>query len=174
MRSPQARTVVSTWAGVVPRSKSYTLTNTTSKPRPGRTSRRASASLRSAMRFSTRRAKSCFGLRCKTATWWPAFRNSSTSSFPMKRVPPITKTFIEAPKALRRGGGGSDFIPRRAQPLSGYSQTIQPLIVIFQAQMRDQVLTTHPTQGILQLHKLDEDVVLGVNIGSMHGPLEIE
>src|SRR5450759_32499 len=169
MRSPQARTVASTCAAVVPRSKSYTLSNTTSKRRPDRTSRRASASLRSAMRFSTRRAKSCFGLRCKTATSWPCFSNSSTSNFPMKRVPPITNTFIGAPRHLDAAARG--WITFRAARVF---QTIQRLIVIFQAQMRDQILTTHPTQGILQLHQLDKDVVLGVNLGGMHGPLEIE
>src|ERR1035441_7333675 len=40
--------------------------------------------------------------------------------------------------------------------------------------MRNQVLATHPTQGIFQLHQLDEDVVFGVNLRGMHGPLEVE
>src|SRR5271169_1905568 len=169
MRSPQARIVASTCAAVVPRSKSYTLSKTTSKRRPDKASRRASASLRSAIRFSTRRPKSCFGLRCNTATSWPSFSNSSTSNLPMKRVPPITNTFIGAPKTLRRDGGKVGLVPDHR-----VFQTIQRLVVIFQAQMRDQVLTAHPTQGILHLHQLNEDVVLGVNLGGVHRPLEVK
>src|SRR6266850_3746384 len=145
MRSPTARTVASTCAAVVPRSQSYTLSNTTSKRRPERASRSESASLRSAMIFSTRRPSSCFGLRCRTATSWPPFCNSSTSNLPMKRVPPITNTFIRAPDRL---------------------------IVVFQAQVRDQILAPHPAQGVLELHKLDEDIVLRVNLGRVHRPLE--
>ena len=36
----------------------------------------ASGSLRSAIRFCTRRPRSCLGLRCRTVTSWPAFSSS--------------------------------------------------------------------------------------------------
>ena len=35
-------------------------------------------------------------------------------------------------------------------------------IVVFQAQVGDQVFTAHPAQRVLEFHQLDEDIVLGV------------
>ena len=35
-------------------------------------------------------------------------------------------------------------------------------IVVFQAQVCDQVFTAHPAQRVLEFHQLDEDIVLGV------------
>src|SRR5205823_6150361 len=65
----------------------------------------------------------------------------------------------------------------RRLPWSGLArleQTILRLIVIFQSQMRNQLLTPHPAQSIFQLHELDKNVVLGVNLGSVHRSLEIK
>src|SRR5436305_14569181 len=101
--------------------------------------------------FSALRPKSCFGLRCRMVTSCPSFSNSSTSSLPMKRVPPITNTLIGFSARLSA-------IPRRA--LSGgtrFLQKIQRLIVIFQAQVRDEIFTLHPAQRIFELHQLDEN-----------------
>src|SRR4029077_510729 len=47
-------------------------------------------------------------------------------------------------------------------------------VVILQTQVCDQVLTAHPPERILQLHQLDEDVVLRVEPRRGHGSLEIE
>src|SRR6266481_6312573 len=124
----------------------------------------AAASLRSAMMFSTRRPKSCFGLRCNMVTSWPPFTSSSTSSRPMKRVPPITSTFIFS----ARYRTGHPACPDRP---GGLSYKIQALVVIFQAQMRNQIFTPHPAEGVFQLHELDEDVMLRIDLGCMHGAL---
>ena len=40
--------------------------------------------------------------------------------------------------------------------------------------MRNEIFAAHPAQRVLELHQLDEDVVLGVYLGRMHRPLEIE
>ncbi len=40
--------------------------------------------------------------------------------------------------------------------------------------MRDQVLALHPPQRVLELHQLDEDVVLGIEPGRGHRRLEVE
>src|SRR5215471_12409020 len=168
MRSPHTLTVASTCAAVVPRSQSYTLSKTTSKRRPISASRIEAASLRSATRFSTRRPKSCFGLRCSTVTSWPSFSSSSTSNFPMKRVPPITNTLIGFSALLVHN------TTARAVPDTHVIQKIQRLIVIFQTQMGDQILAPHPAQRILQFHELDKDVVLGINLRGVHGRLEVK
>src|SRR6266436_1882118 len=40
--------------------------------------------------------------------------------------------------------------------------------------MRYQILAAHPAQSVLELHELDENVVLGINLGRMHRRLEVE
>src|SRR3954454_17880058 len=164
-RSPTALTDASTCSAVVPRSQSYTLSYTTSNLRVESASRICAGSFRSAMMFSTRRPKSCFGLRCRIETSWPPFTSSSTSWRPMNRVPPITSTFI---CSQRKRCGSPPIGARRV------FQKIQRLVVIFQTQVCDQVLAPHPAQRVLQFHQLDEDVVLGVNLGRVQRPLEVE
>src|ERR1039458_3587498 len=68
--------------------------------------------------------------------------NASTSNLPMKRVPPITTTFIGAPGHQNATAGSWSFLPSQR-----VFHTIQLLVVIFQAQMRDRVLTAHPNAG---------------------------
>ena len=41
-------------------------------------------------------------------------------------------------------------------------------IVVFQAQVCDQVFTAHPAQRVLEFHQLDEDIVLGVQALGCH------
>src|SRR6266852_1548652 len=40
--------------------------------------------------------------------------------------------------------------------------------------MGDQILATHPAQRVLELHELNENVVLGIDLGRMHRRLEVE
>src|ERR1039458_1893867 len=47
-------------------------------------------------------------------------------------------------------------------------------VVVFLAQVGDQVLAHHPAKSILELHGLDEQVVLGVKLRGAHGRLEVE
>src|SRR6202161_1325452 len=91
------------------------------------------------------------GLRCITVTSWPACRSSFTSAWPMNRVPPITRTFR----------------------LAG-SWRLDPLVVVLEPKMCNQILSAHPTQRVLQLHQLNENVVLGIQPGSRHGSFEVE
>src|SRR5271165_6377965 len=48
------------------------------------------------------------------------------------------------------------------------------LIVVLHSQMRNQLFSAHPAQRVLQFHQLDEDVMLGVKVGSGHRGLVIE
>src|SRR5262245_41292838 len=48
------------------------------------------------------------------------------------------------------------------------------LIVVLQAEVRDQLLAPQVPQRVLQLHELDEQVVLGIEAGRGHGALEVE
>ena len=48
------------------------------------------------------------------------------------------------------------------------------LVVVLQSQVSDQLFTSQVAESVLELHKLNEDVVLGVNAGRAHGALEVE
>ena len=48
------------------------------------------------------------------------------------------------------------------------------LVVVLQAQVRDQFLAAQMPQRVLQLHQLDEEIVLGIQAGGGHGRLEVE
>jgi hypothetical protein len=52
--------------------------------------------------------------------------------------------------------------------------TCSELIVILQPQVRNRVFSSHPSQGVLELHELDENVMLRVDFGSVHGRFEVE
>src|SRR5271169_4218623 len=69
----------------------------------------------------------------------------------MNRVPPITSTFR----------------------LAG-SWRLDPLVVVLEPKMCNQILSAHPTQRVLQLHQLNENVVLGIQPRSRHGSFEVE
>src|SRR5712691_3768512 len=94
---------------------------------------------------------SCRGLRCRMVTSCPAFTSSFTKVRPMNSVPPITRIFL----------------------LAG-SWRLAPSVVILQPKVRNQVLSLHPTQGVFQLHQLDENVMLGIKSGRGHGSLEVK
>src|SRR6185437_9704824 len=47
-------------------------------------------------------------------------------------------------------------------------------VIVLGAQVRDGFLAHHPAQGVLQLHELDEEVVLRVEVGRRHRALEVE
>ena len=42
------------------------------------------------------------------------------------------------------------------------------LVIIFEAQVRNQILTAQMAQGVLQLHQLDENVVFRIKTRSSH------
>src|SRR5579864_355299 len=50
----------------------------------------------------------------------------------------------------------------------------QALVVIFLAQVSDQVLAHHPAKRVLELHGLDKQVMLGIEFRRAHGRFEIE
>src|SRR5687768_10255958 len=47
-------------------------------------------------------------------------------------------------------------------------------VVILQAEVRDEVFAAEVAERVLELHQLDEDVVLGVEAGRGHRRLEVE
>src|SRR3954463_12083324 len=72
------------------------------------------------------------------------------------------------------------FVPRCAtkkKPLavSGFFDKFQAIsVVVFQSQMRDELLTAQVTQRVLQLHRLNEEVVFGVEAWLGHRRLQVE
>src|SRR4029077_11532685 len=73
--------------------------------------------------------------------------------------------------------GVSDFFTTFLQDLScrvNPSRSAQCLIVIFGAEVGDEVFAHHPAESVFELHELDEEVVLGIKLGSAHGRLEVE
>src|SRR4051812_48179448 len=80
----------------------------------------------------------------------PALSRAGTRFRPMKRVPPMTRTRMSAGNVTRAS------------------------VVVLEAEMCDQIFSAHPAQCVLQLHKLNEDIMLGVQAFSSHGCLEIE
>src|SRR5918997_5632170 len=49
-----------------------------------------------------------------------------------------------------------------------------PLIVVVEAEVGYEILAPYGSQGVLQLHKLDKEVVFGVELGQDHRALEVE
>src|SRR5918992_1773871 len=48
------------------------------------------------------------------------------------------------------------------------------LVVILPPEVSNHLLTHHVTQRVLQLHQLDEQVVLGIQVPGVHRRLEVE
>src|SRR5580700_260893 len=48
------------------------------------------------------------------------------------------------------------------------------LVVVLQPQMRDQFFALQMAQGVLQLHQLNEQIVLGIQARRSHWRLEVE
>src|SRR5215217_6920687 len=65
--------------------------------------------------------------------------------------------------------GRADSTPMKSPP-----RTAGWLIVVLPPEMRNQLLTLHVAQSVLELHELNEQVVFGIHLGSMHRALEIE
>src|SRR5690348_3250089 len=55
-----------------------------------------------------------------------------------------------------------------------FQRETRPSIIVFKSQMRYKFLASQVAQSILELDELDEQVVLGVEIGSAHRTLEVE
>src|SRR5215472_6553276 len=104
--------------------------------------------------LATRRPRSWRTRRCNTVTECSSLRRAATRARPIYPVPPMTRQFMLL--SLR----------------GSISETA--LIVIFQTEMSDQIFTAHPPERVLQLHQLNEDVVLRVESGRGHGRLEVE
>src|ERR1700758_637318 len=56
----------------------------------------------------------------------------------------------------------------------GVRPTQAYLVVVLQPQMRDQFLALEMAQGVLQLHQLDEQVVLGIEAWHRHRRLKVK
>ena len=52
--------------------------------------------------------------------------------------------------------------------------SLRTSVVVLQSQVRDQFFPLQVAQGVLQLHELDEQVVLGIEAGRGHWRLEVE
>src|SRR5258708_39946746 len=48
------------------------------------------------------------------------------------------------------------------------------LVVVLEAQVRDELFPPQMAERVLELHELDEEVVLGVEAGGVHRALEVE
>src|SRR2546427_6659024 len=47
-------------------------------------------------------------------------------------------------------------------------------VVVFLAEVGDKVFAHQPTEGVLQLHGLDEEIVLGIEVRCAHGRFKIK
>src|ERR1700754_3913177 len=47
-------------------------------------------------------------------------------------------------------------------------------VIVLRAEVRDGFLAHHPAQRVLQLHELDEEIVLRVQVGRGHRALEVK
>src|SRR5438105_7091682 len=54
------------------------------------------------------------------------------------------------------------------------ASTLDYSVVVFQTQVRDQTFAHQMAESILQLHELDEQIVLGIELGRGHGRIKIE
>jgi len=81
------------------------------------------------------------------------------------RLPARPAQSPSIPLAHQRRKGGSAGTPATRRGAS---------VVVFRAEVGDQVLASQPAQRILQLHQLDEQIVLGIELRRAHRRLEIE
>src|SRR4051794_37858993 len=69
--------------------------------------------------------------------------------------------------------GSAERVPRTAPPMS--AGCVYPaLVVVLTPQMRDELFALQVTQGVLQLHQLNEEIVLRIQTRGVHGALEVE
>src|SRR5262245_22850886 len=69
--------------------------------------------------------------------------------------------------------GSADSTPITKPPMSA-GWPYPGLVIVFAPQVGDELLTLQVPQRVLQLHQLDEEIVLGIETGRVHGALEIE
>src|SRR4029450_6898571 len=112
-----------------------------------------------------------------TSTWLTTF-----STFPPSET--VRSTSKTRPTASECRTGQLWWLVSRVAISLSFTPTIRPVwlilvllvssVVVLEAQVGDEVLALHVAQGVLQLHELDEQVVLGVEAGGGHGTLEVE
>src|SRR4029450_7431748 len=112
-----------------------------------------------------------------TSTWLTTF-----STFPPSET--VRSTSKTRPTASECRTGQLWWLVSRVAISLSFTPTIRPVwlilvllvssVVVLEAQVGDEVLALHVAQGVLQLHELDEQVVLGVEAGRGHGALEVE
>src|SRR3954469_8535627 len=109
---------------------------------------------------------------------WPAVTGGGClpCEIPNAIAPPIT-THRQQQVFNQPTTGSAESTPMSAPPRSaGCSRGGVGVmsVVIFAAEVRDQFLALQVTQRVLQLHQLDEQVVLGIEAGRVHRALVIE
>ena len=61
------------------------------------------------------------------------------------------------------------FVGRREENDQDFHEAgANPLVVIFEAEMRDQRLPAHPAQRVFEFHQLYENIVFGIQTGRRH------
>jgi hypothetical protein len=68
---------------------------------------------------------------------------------------------------LKSGEWPKALVP--AETVSTIARLRSYSVVILQPEMSDQIFATEMTQGVLELHQLNEDVVFGIEGGRGHG-----
>src|SRR5882724_2569681 len=69
--------------------------------------------------------------------------------------------------------GSADSTPITTPPISAGCVKFD-LVVVLTAQVRNELLTFEVAECVLQLHELNEEVVLGIETGRVHRALEVE
>src|SRR5687767_10494912 len=70
--------------------------------------------------------------------------------------------------------GSADNTPMKRPPSRNGIVGYAPSVVVFAAEVRDELLAAHKTQRVLQLHQLNEQIVLRIDLGGVHRCLEVE
>src|SRR5579871_2371459 len=68
--------------------------------------------------------------------------------------------------------GSDDSTPIASPPTKAGCANLS--VVVLTAEVRDQLLTLEVPQRVLQLHQLDEQIVLGIEPRGVHRTLEVE
>src|ERR687893_2180610 len=120
-------------------------------------------------------------------------RNGTPASCSRSASPPATEQATSTSWPLRRNAAARSTTCRSAPPTSSESTTSSsrsgfsvagrtestivlrlPLLVVVEAEVGYEVLALYGAQGVLQLHQLDKEVVLGVELGQHHRAIEVE
>src|ERR1700760_3482387 len=114
-------------------------------------------------------------------TSWPPRTNSLTSKRPMNNVPPITSSFFDSGWSLFFTDSTLVLV-LEAEAAAGIrclsyltpQRYFRSLIVVLQPEVRDEILSLHPTESVLQFHQLNKYIVFRVQTGRRHRTLEVE